>query len=346
MSIIHPLIINNREIISNVFFAPINPGGISDGIISNKYIDFFVQHSGNGIGICYVGNVALQKSWTSNKNTAVVGKTSKRQWSDLVNQIEEQGSLPGIQLAWKPFEINMQRSFITENKEEQIKIYKEFYYRFKDFDEVADLFVENINIVKELGFQVIQLHAAHGYALSVLLSRTISGCKHPKDTKGIAVLDKIMKKLNTLNVIYDIRLSIYEGINDNLDELEYKTLLVEMLIEYGFQVISLSNGFYNINKTMIYPKKNEKTVILGEAINFAKKYPNIIWNVAGNMENALLGTGEYPENLSFSIGRQLLADPNTILKIMNDKCADIQLCTECNMCHYYSNGFDGIQVCK
>lgn len=346
VSIIHPIVIQNREIPSNVFFAPINPGGVSNGVITKEYMDFFVEHSGRGIGLCYVGNVALQKSWSSNRNTAVISSTPRKSWGELASLIVDKGSVPGIQLAWKPPKIEMQRSFITNNKTEQIEKYKEFYNSFDEVDEVSNLFVNNIKVVNKLGFQVVQLHAAHGYALSLLISRSISGCKNPKDTKGMEVIKKIFENINIKNVIYDIRLSIYEGIDDNSDEIEYKTHLIELLMEYGFQIISLSNGFYNIDKNMIYPMKNGKTVVLEEAINFAKKNPNIIWNVAGNMENALMKERKYPENLTFSLGRQLLADPNTVLKIMNHKYDDIKLCTECDACHYYSYGFGGIQRCK
>lgn len=56
MKRIHSLCIRDLNIPTNVFFAPINPGFANDGIISDDYIGFFAKYSGNGIGICYVGN--------------------------------------------------------------------------------------------------------------------------------------------------------------------------------------------------------------------------------------------------------------------------------------------------
>lgn len=346
MHMIHPVIIRGVEIPSNIFFAPINPGRSSHGLISDAYVDFFVQHAGRGIGVCYVGNVALQEEWASNDGTAILFATPDTYWIKLSGLIATSGSLPGIQLAWKPAHITLQRDFITSDYAEQIKLFKEFYNSFKDIDSVANQFIKSINYAAALGFSVVQIHAAHGYALSLLLSRTISGCNTPEETKGIELIRKIVAGLGKHSAIFDIRLSLYEGINDGLSELEYKTRLVELLLECGFDIISLSNGFYNIDKTMIYPPKKNKPVILREAENFAEKYPDVLWNVAGNIEIALMEKTNVPCNLTFSLGRQLLADPNTVMKIKQHAYGDIYLCSECNACHYYSYGFDGIRQCK
>lgn len=203
MNKIHAININDIDILSNVFFAPINPGWCTDGFISKKYIDFFANHSGRGIGICYVGNVALQKNWSSNDNTAVLNITPKKSWLELSKCILENGSLPGIQLAWKPPQIKMQKSFTTNNKEEQIRAFKDFYYKFEDCDYVSELFKSSIKYSLILGFPVVQIHAAHGYALSLLLSRGVSGCDNPEETKGFKLLEKIMTKINVKDAIMD-----------------------------------------------------------------------------------------------------------------------------------------------
>lgn len=346
MSVIHPVTIRGIEIASNVFFAPINPGKSAKGLISDDYISFFTGHAGREIGICYVGNVAIQKEWSSNASTAVLSMTPDTRWIELSAQIKARGSLPGIQLAWKPPQITLQRSFITGNKAGQVEAFKKFYCDFEDVEATADLFINSIEHAVDLGFSVVQIHAAHGYALSLLLSRAVSGCDTPEETKGVKLIKRMVNGLNISGIILDIRLSLYEGIEDDLLEMEYKTRLIEILLEYGFDMISLSNGFYNIDKTMIYPSKKEKPVILEKAEHFARKYTDSVWNVAGNMENILMNTSNLPYNLTFSLGRQLLVDPDTVVKIKRHTYIDIQLCSECNECHYYSFGFNGIQGCK
>jgi len=346
MSIIHPFFVGNVELISNVFLAPINPGWSENGMITDKYADFFVKRAGNDVGICYVGNVALQNEWKSNANTAVMGVNSDANWKELSRRINDKGSHAGIQLAWKPTGIILQKSFLTNNLDGQLKLFREFYENFDDFESVANLFIESIHRSIYLGYSVIQLHAAHGYALSLLLSRSVSGCENPKQTKGFELIKRIVRGINVGTSVFDIRLSLYEGINDNFDELQYKTKLSELLSEMGFDIISFSNGFYNIDKTMIYPRKKEHTVILKEVGKFAREHPNILCNVAGNMEFAIISECNIPDNLTFSLGRQLIADTKTVSKMRFHMYDSIQKCSECNRCHYYSFGFCGIKDCN
>ena len=301
MSSIHPIIIQNHEIPTNVFFAPINPGFAHNGQISKNFTDFFVSHSGHNTGICYVGNVALQQELRSNPNTAVLSQTSRDDWRIISDSIRSHGSLAGIQLAWKPPQMVLQREFISSNKEKQIQTFKDFYHNFDEFQPISDLFIESIYHVAACGFSVVQIHAAHGYALSLLLSRVISESDDPDKTKGIKLLRRILEGINSNGVVLDIRLSLYEDLYDRQRELEYKTRLFELLHESGFNIISLSNGFYNLDKTMIYPEKNGKPVILEDARNLAANHPEIIWNAAGNMEYALMSKTRFPENLTFSI---------------------------------------------
>lgn len=343
---IHNININGIKILSNVFFAPINPGLCTNGMICDDYIDFFVNHSSQEIGICYVGNVSLQENWCSNDYTAILSANPESKWKNLSRKILDKGSLPGIQLAWKPTQIQLQKGFTANNKEEPLNVFKTFYNGFNDYDYVANLFRNSIKSCITTGFSVIQLHAAHGYALSLLLSRTVSGCKDPKDTKGIKLIEKIMCDLNIDNTIIDIRLSLYEGLDDNLFEMEYKARLVEILKKLGFKIISFSNGFYNINKYMIYPPKNKRTVILKDVLNFSKNNTDVVFNISGNMEQILMSTIDLPRNLTFSLGRQLLGDPDTITKLKHNRYDKIKSCSECNACHYYSYGFNGIRDCE
>lgn len=345
MDTIHTLNVRGISIPTNVFFAPINPGYSINGIIQDDFKRFFSLRSGNNIGICYIGNVALQKKWSSNINTAALYATPPNEWSNLIQRIINNGSLPGIQLAWKPTIFTLQRTFVTDNVAEQVSIFKKFYEEFEDYEKISELILNSINYVSSLGFSVVQLHAAHGYALSLLLSRAISGCDNPGDTKGAHLLKSISTHLLKKNFIFDIRLSLFEGIDDTC-ELEYKIKLVKLLIDYGFDMISFSNGFYNINKKMIYPSKSEDSIVISFVETLAKQYPSVIWNVAGNMEKILEQDLYKLKNISFSLGRQLISDPQTITKILNKDFKTIKRCTECNACHYYSFGYNGIRECQ
>ncbi|MCI9048251.1 MAG: hypothetical protein HFG71_13490 [Hungatella sp.] len=346
MENIHSIKINSLDIPTNVFFSPINPGYCVNGILSKEFKDFFIERSGLDIGICYIGNVSLLTNWSSNINTAVFSQNKSVCWSALASEIKKNGSYAGIQLAWKPEAIKMQKEFVTGDVLGQLVYFRQFYDSFDQFDQVSTLFSESISQAFQDGFQVIQLHAAHGYGLSLLLSREVSRCENPRETKGARLIRQIVDKLLKREGILDIRISLYEGINDGSDEWAYKTRLFEFFQECGFNLISLSNGFYNIDKNMIYPVKQDRTAILKEAETLAGTYQDMFWNVAGNMEFVLQSRKAFPPNLTFSLGRQLLSDPKTILKIRQHRESEINKCSGCNKCHYYSYGLLGIQKCE
>lgn len=345
MKTIFPTTINSVDLCSNIFFAPINPGFSQNGIFDDRYVDFFVSRAGNGVGICYVGNVALSDEWSSNNSTAVLWKNEDSRWLEISKKIVEKGSVAGIQLAWKPKELEMQKSFVNRNFDQQIAIYQSFYDKFNNFENVSQLFSESINKCEKNGFSVIQIHAAHGYGLSLLLSRSISRSLNPVETKGIKLLKKLVEKYKKHKFILDIRVSLYEGIDDTEEEFIYKVKLFKILKQIGFDMISVSNGFYNINKYMIYPHKGQ-IEIFDDLLKLAQKFPDIQWNGAGNLEYIICENEDLPPNLSLSLGRQLLVNPSFITKINELMFSEIEMCSECNQCHYYSYGFRGIQECK
>lgn len=243
-----PITVCDIEIPSKVFFAPINPGWCNQGVASETYFDFFVKRSGKSIGICYVGNVALLNEWGSNDNTACLWETESKAWINVAEQIKSNGSIPAIQLAWKSPIISAQKDFVANDKDYQLAEYKLFYEKFVEFEHVKSLYVKSIRHAYELGFPIIQIHAAHGYAMSLLLSREISGKSNPNETKGIKLIREIVQELGEEKPVLDIRLSFYEGINDGIIEKKYKQELTDILIDLGFNIISLSNGLYNIDK--------------------------------------------------------------------------------------------------
>ena len=341
----YPITIGDIVVPSKVFFAPINPGWCEQGIASEKYFDFFEQRSGKAIGICYIGNVAIHNEWGSNDNTACLWETESKAWINVVEQIRSNGSIPAIQLAWKSPSIPAQKDFIANDKNYQLAEYKLFYEKFAEFEEVKSLYVNSIRHAYELGFPIVQIHAAHGYAMSLLLSREISGNDNPTETKGIKLIREIVESLGEKKPILDIRLSFYEGINDDISEKTYKQELISLLIDLGFSIISISNGLYNIDKTMIYPPKEDSILLIDDIVALAETNPSVVWNVSGNMENLFLSTIALPENVTISLGRQLIVDPSTLQKIKNDTLDEIKVCTECKRCHYYSYGFKGIMEC-
>lgn len=77
-----------RDIIvpSKIFLAPINTGFGKFGNPTPDLIRFHSARSGKGIGISYVGNVAIDSDSVTNDNTLFFAK-SFGEWRKLVEEI-------------------------------------------------------------------------------------------------------------------------------------------------------------------------------------------------------------------------------------------------------------------
>ena len=116
------------------------------------------------------------------------------------------------------------------------------------------------------------------------------------------------------------------------------TGVVASIIESGADIVSLSSGMYEVNRFQIYPTLDMGHACYGEsAKTIADEWPSTVVNVAGNISN--LGDLEGAcSNLTFSIGRALIADPEFVSKSVLGRMDEIRECRRTGHCHYFSRG--------
>lgn len=347
-----PIKIKNLNIKTKIFFAPINTGYSIEGTPNNDYIKFYKTFSGRKIGVSYVGNVAVGKEYVTNSRTAYFNNGDVKVWKEIVDTISENGSVPAIQLGCRCSniipEVNMNLStsnkniYLNKAKNEILNI------SIQEIRKVIQLYIEAAIKAYKIGFKIIQIHAAHGYFLSLMISNNFNIRKDIYGIDNLRVLQEIISGiLNVIpDAILDVRISLIEGIESEEKEFLYKKKLIKQIYNMGVSIISLSNGIYNVDKKKIYPQRNsdyKRMLKYGEM--FAEEYPDLIWNIAGNMENVIFNDQDNLENLTYSIGRQLLSDPETFNKYNTNNSNKIKKCTGCDMCHYYSNNELSLKRC-
>jgi 2,4-dienoyl-CoA reductase-like NADH-dependent reductase (Old Yellow Enzyme family) len=340
--------VNGIEIPSRYFFAPINTGFSRDGKPLKEFIEFYQQRSGNGIGINYVGNVSIGPDYVTNKNTAYF-TDQLEEWTDLTNIISKAGSLPGIQIACRNSTLTPIRRMINNKKEEYIKQVQHDLNKITidEIYHIIDLFINSAKKAFTAGFKVLQIHAAHGYFLSQMLNEKLNVRKDEFGLDRLKVLTDIITGIRrelSHDVILDIRISLIDGLIEEQQELEYKDKLIQKLVQQDIEMISFSNGIYDINKQLIYPVKQwGHGVFIENVLQYAKNYPHILWNGAGNIWDLdQLKLESLPHNLTFSLGRALIADPKFVNKSLNNNKQSINQCERKGQCHYYSLGKENV----
>ncbi|MFP3919506.1 hypothetical protein U5N28_17030 [Lysinibacillus telephonicus] len=330
------------------FLAPINTGFSFNGEPQSELITFHNERSGKGIGISYVGNVSIEPQYVTNKNTSYFTESTSK-WKELTSVISEAGSIPGIQIACRNSSIVPVKRMLNTKKEIYIQTVQEELKQLPkaELERIVSLFVHNAQFAYEVGFRVIQIHAAHGYFLSQMLNKELNVRDDEFGTNKLKMISMIINGIREIlpsDLILDVRISLIDGLISEESELAYKNLLINQLVELDIDMISFSNGIYDVNKQLIYPLKNwGHGVFIKKIAPFAERYPHIIWNASGNIWDIdELDLEKQPQNLSFSIGRALIADPSFITKSLSGHKLSINHCERKNQCHYYSLGKENI----
>lgn len=335
---------NGKQLISKYFLAPINLGNANNGCPTEKIIRFFAERSGHKIGVTYIGNVAVGSEYCTNNSTLYFGKDYSK-WKELIERLDK-SSIAGVQLACKYSRIKGMREFVNFNPEEYINCAREEISNISEneINTIIKAFGKSAYIAKMLGFELVQIHAAHGYFLSLMMSETFNKRDDEYGKDRTLIVKRIIEEIRGRNpeMILDLRLSLYENLKEKEVEFRSTENTINEIYKYKPDFFSISSGIYNINKYCIYPKKAEGYApYLDETIKLSKKFKDVYWNVAGN----IWSINEFNSDnhkITYSVGRSLIADPKFIEKAYFGNISDIKECNRCGKCHYYSKDKNSI----
>lgn len=318
--------------------APINTGFAPNGIYDERILNFHNLRSGNFISSSYVGNVATSKSSVTNFSTAFFCQENIRTFIKLAKLISANGSVPAIQIGSRISARKPPKKW-TGNILSHVAFASAELVRLSSYEiqKEIDLLVDIALKLADCGFLVVQLHAAHGYFFSRLFNRIINT---RTDKFAFGELDWLLNSLAKFGLasssLLEIRLNIKDGIEEIDHELIYKKKLIGAIADIGFKRISLSNGFYDIDKNFIYPAtKSFSDASISFATEIAKEHKQCTFSVAGNILGSVTPNSNIPENLVIALGRPLIADPFAVTNFWNNRSL---ICNFCGECHYFSKG--------
>jgi 2,4-dienoyl-CoA reductase-like NADH-dependent reductase (Old Yellow Enzyme family) len=263
MSLFEPVSYRSYEIPSRILLAPINTGYAQNGLPTPRLIRFHELRSDTSIGISVVGNVAVCSRGLSNDNTLVLqDNASIGAYRELAEQIRSRGSLSGIQLAYSPSSLQPNRRWIAHDRIAEVARLQTMVGSLSSatIKDVLNAFCVAAQLAYESGYDVIQLHCAHGYFLSLLLDPRINTKNDDYSAHGLWVEEffQTIRRL-TIGRLLSVRLSAVMGLSDRAWE-EATTIRLAKVIEgCGVDIIDLSAGYYTIDRSLIYPARDSDT---------------------------------------------------------------------------------------
>lgn len=310
------------------FFLAVNTGYVDNCSPNEKFIEFYRQRASEHLYCAIVGNVVVPNGDGTNANTPQI--TSSVVWAQIADGVAERGSLPGIQLAttWKNY-IGI-TSFKAKQAGNEYDAYRQVAKQFDatSINRILDNFDDATKLAIAHGFRHVQIHAAHGYLLSILIDDRIS----PHYEQVLDRLSDYASRWRAYGIETSIRISMKAG--DPIVDTDGEASYVDKICRMDFEYVDLSSGYYNIDKRLIYPStplllesRRHETVLI------ARRYPNQSFIYSGRAFNYL--TDDLPENISIGVCRDLIANPNFLIDAANG-------CKNSSKCHYYSRGLTHI----
>ncbi len=303
-------------------------GANSDGTITPLYFELYRQLSLNEIGVIIQGHLYISEEGKAHDKMAGISQNSHLKQLKQLTKIVHNSGKSSIIIA----QLNHGGIHSVSKKAPSLLDGKKAV-------EMTDDDIENVIIgfksaakkAKEVGYDGIQIHAAHGYLLSQFLSKRTN---KREDTWG-GILENRASFL--LNVYRGIRDSVgsnfpilvkMNGSDDPIDgfPIEEGTRVAKWLAEEGVDTLEVS-GMKSTRKI----EDEELTYFVPFAEKIKKQVGDIPVSVVGGFRY-FATMQRIRDNFAdfISISRPFIREPDLILKFKDDKeKAD---CISCNKC--------------
>jgi 2,4-dienoyl-CoA reductase-like NADH-dependent reductase (Old Yellow Enzyme family)/thioredoxin reductase len=199
------------------------------------------------------------------------------------------------------------------------------------FGDAADRAVES-------GFELIEIHGAHGYLINQFLSKfsNIRDDKYGGDITGRTrfareIVEEVRSRVGE-DFPISFKISAQEFVANGLT-VDESIQIIKILVEAGIDVVQVSAGNDATPEWICQPMFMEKACLVDSAITI-KNALNIPVMTVGRINDPLIADDIIKSGKAdlVCMGRGLLADPEMPKKAKEGRLDDIRTCIACNTC--------------
>lgn len=312
----------------------------ADGSVTPKMIRYYEERAKGGTGLvivefAYVDDKGSRTEWAQ---LAGYSDTQLPGLAELAERIRVHGATSCLQIAHAGSQkLHNNPPFVAPSAipwTEKSPVPKEL--TIEEIDEILNAFASSTVRAKRAGFEMVELHGAHGYLITQFLSETYNkrtdkyGGSLENRQRFVVELVERCKKAAGKDYPIGIRLSAEDysgGFN-----IEDTIVLVKKLEALGIDYIHVSSGTYasrerRITPTYFYPLGN--FIPLAHAIKQETKVPVIASGsiLDPDMASDCIASGQAD---MVAMARQLFADPAWANKVQKNDLDEVVRCIRCN----------------
>jgi 2,4-dienoyl-CoA reductase-like NADH-dependent reductase (Old Yellow Enzyme family)/thioredoxin reductase len=204
--------------------------------------------------------------------------------------------------------------------------------------DIVQKFGDAAERAKQAGFELIEIHGAHGYLINQFLSKVsnIREDEYGGDTVGrsrfaIEIIEEIRKRIEP-EFPLSFKISAQEFVPGGLTVTESIQIL-KLLVKAGVDVVQVSAGNDMTPEWICQPMFMEKACLAKSAAQ-VKKALNIPVMAVGRINDPVVANEVLLKGQAdlVCIGRGLLADPEMPNKAREGRLDEIRICIACNTC--------------
>lgn len=337
-----PIQIGSLTLKNRFMMAPMENGlAAVGGAVTDKLCDFFVERAKNDVGIILTGSIGVSPEGRGlPTQLSLYEQAHMHDLKKLVDAVHNAGAAIGAQLyhagrqaseaitGLTPLAPSAMPCAILGNHPREITL--------EEMEDIKQKFVQAAIWSIDAGFDLIEVHFAHGYLLHSFLS---PHSNHRTDEYGGSFENRLRYPMEVLTAVIKavggrvpvtIRISADEYLEDGFHFDEVKRVCKEVE-QAGGAAISLTAGSYDSVEYAIQPM----FIPQGFLIPFAeelKKEVGVPVIVAARLNSADLieDTIETGKADMVAVGRGLIADERLIVKMREGKKDEIRYCVACN----------------
>jgi 2,4-dienoyl-CoA reductase-like NADH-dependent reductase (Old Yellow Enzyme family)/thioredoxin reductase len=204
--------------------------------------------------------------------------------------------------------------------------------------EIVQKFGDAAERGRQAGFELIEIHGAHGYLINQFLSKVsnIRQDEYGGDIVGrsrfaMEIVAEVRRRIGPQFPL-SFKISAQEFLPDGLD-VEESIEILKLLVKAGIDIVQVSAGNDITAEWICQPMFMEKACLANSAGQI-KKALNIPVMAVGRINDPIIANEVLLKEQAdlVCIGRGLLADPDMPIKARQGRLDEIRTCIACNTC--------------